>query len=102
MDNRKSSKAFAIAGAILFTLIVAPVSYFLLIYGFSYEPETSQKLAIRALFVINFPAILPLAFLDDFIPSSEALFNLLVLIMFPLNGAFWGWVFWLVWRYRQR
>ena len=105
MRNRGSLKAFAIAGAVLFTLIVLPVSYILLMYGFSYEPEPSQELAMATLVAINLPAVILLAFSEDFTPSSGSLFDVLVLIMFPLNGAFWGCMCWLVrkaWHNRKQ
>jgi hypothetical protein len=84
-------KKFAVSGAIWFTLVTVPVSFFLLMYGFSYDPHPRQQLAMGVLAVFSFPSIFVLGPLEDLdiIP-----FDLLIAMAFPLNGAFWGCVCW--------
>jgi hypothetical protein len=96
--TRKSLRRFAVTGAIWFTLIAAPVSFFLLMHGFSYNPDAGQKFAMGILAVLSFPSVFVLGPLEDLsiIPAE-----LLVLMAFPLNGAFWGCVYWYWLRYRR-
>lgn len=84
-----------VAGAIFFSILVAPLSLFLLDYGFCYSCSSGQNSAMAVLIAINLPMVIPMALAN---PDSEVIMAL----MFPLNGAFWGCVVWLVWSYRQK
>ena len=98
-QSRKSLRKFAVSGAIWFTLIGLPVSLLLLMFGFSYDPSPLQGLAMGILAIISFPSIIVLGPLEDLdiIP-----FGLLVAMAFPLNGAFWGCVYWFCLKYLRR
>jgi hypothetical protein len=98
LPTRTSLKKCALSGAIWFTLVMVPVSFFLLSYGFSYDPNPRQQLAMGILAVLSFPSILVLGPLEDLGIIAD---DLLIVMAFPLNGAFWGCVYWYWLRYRH-
>ena len=67
-------------------------------YGFSYDPNPRQQLAMGIIAILSFPSILVMGPLEDLgiVPES-----LLMLSAFPLNGAFWGCVYWYWFKYRR-
>jgi hypothetical protein len=97
--TRTSLRKCVVSGAIWFIVVAVPVSFFLLLYGFSYDPNPRQQLAIGILAVLSFPSILILGPLEDLGILSD---DLLMMMAFPLNGAFWGCVYWCWFRYRHR
>ena len=97
--TRNTLRKCAVSGAIWFTLIAAPVSFFLLMFGFSYEPNSRQQLAMGILTLLSFPSILVLGPLEDLGIFPDVL---VIGLMFPINGACWGCVYWCWLRYRHR
>ena len=81
-------RRFIIASAVLYSIVIAPASWFLFFrYGFCYDCTLAQRVLGAVLLVINFPLVL-----------LGATFDLevwLLGIMSPLVGALWGWLFWL-------
>lgn len=86
---------FVIAGAVLYSIVIAPISWLLFIrYGFCYDCTMGQRMLDAVLFVINVPLVV--------LGSTFDLDIWLLGAMSPLAGALWGWVFWLVWRLIER
>ncbi|NIQ11616.1 MAG: hypothetical protein GWO23_19050 [Gammaproteobacteria bacterium] len=71
-------------------LVIAPLSWFLFDYAMCWVCGP-QKIAFSLLVAINLPLIIPVTLLDldDGIVMG---------MMFPLNGIFWGCVSWVAWN----
>ena len=96
--TRSSLSKCAALGAIWFTVIGVPVSFLLLMYGFSYDPNARQQIAMGILALLSFPSILVLGPPEDLGIIAD---DLLLLLAFPLNGASWGCVYWYWSKYRH-
>jgi hypothetical protein len=97
-NSRRSpmSRRFVIAGAVLYPIVIVPLSWQLFArYGFCYDCTMGQRILNAVLLVINVPLV--------GVVSIYEIDNIYwLLAMSPLAGALWGWVFWLGWRLLER
>ena len=91
-----TSSRFVIAGAVLYPIVIGPLSWELFDrYGFCYDCTMGQRILNAVLLVINIPLV--------GVVSIFQIDNIYwALAMSPLAGALWGWVFWLGWRLLAR
>ena len=88
--RKRTRRRFLIGAAVVYSLVVAPVSALLYLeYVFCYDCTEAQTSLSAVLMAIN----LPLFVLGTLVGGEPVL----LVVLCPLAGAIWGWVLWLVW-----